>query len=185
VVLLQAEIQRTVVEQTVTKVHGQPTNNDVDLLKEELIAITASIPMSLGGGLNGHAGMLLPDVDYVTMAPGTPFVAPINPGVYPAVGVTAAKRSRQEAEHKEEVKQFHTFAGIGMGLKDLILKAIDNDFLLEIKQDCVAFLNVTVMQMMTHLRTRWGSVNFVDITLLMSECDAPWSIAEVLTIYFN
>jgi hypothetical protein len=92
---------------------------------------------------------------------------------------------QQEAEHKEEVKQFHTFAGIGMGLKDLILKVINKDFLLEIKQDCVAFLNVTAMQMMTHLHTRWGSVNFVDITTLMSECDAPWSIAEVPTIYFN
>jgi hypothetical protein len=89
-VLLQAEIQRTVAEQTVTKVHGQPTNNNVDLLEEELIAIAASIPTSLGGGLNSHAGMLLSDVDYATMAPGTLFVTPINPGVYPADGVTAA-----------------------------------------------------------------------------------------------
>jgi hypothetical protein len=72
-----------------------------------------------------------------------------------------------------------------MGLNDLILKAINKDFLLEIKQDLVAFLNVTVIQMMTHLRTRWGSVNFVDITALMSECDAPWSIAEVPMINFN
>jgi hypothetical protein len=39
--------------------------------------------------------------------------------------------------------------------------------------------------MMFHLRTRWGSVDFVDITMLMSECDAPWSIAEVPTIYFD
>jgi hypothetical protein len=74
----------------ITKVHGQPTNNNVDLLEEEFITIAASIPTSLGGGLNGHAGMLLPNVDYAIMAPGTPFVAPINPGIYPAVGVTAA-----------------------------------------------------------------------------------------------
>jgi hypothetical protein len=49
-----------------------------------------------------------------------------------AVRVTATNQSQQEAEHKEEVKQFHTFASIGMGLKDLILKAIDDNFLLEI-----------------------------------------------------
>jgi hypothetical protein len=99
-VLLQAEIQKTVVEQTVTKVNGQPTSNDLDLLEEELIAITAFIPMVLGGGLNGHAGMLLSNVDYATMAPGTPFVAPLNPGVY-LIGVTAANCSHMEAEHKE------------------------------------------------------------------------------------
>jgi hypothetical protein len=183
-VLLQVEIQNTVTEQTVTKVNGQPTSNDLDLLEEELIAIAASIPVVLGGGLNGHAGIMLSDVDYATMAPGTPFVAPLNPSVYP-IGVTAANCLQMEAKHKEQINQFHTFAGVGMGLKDLILKAIDEDYLLEIKHERVAFLNVTAAQMLTHLCNRWGVVDFVDITALMSECDAPWSVAEVPTIYFN
>ncbi len=91
-VLLQSEVQNTVAEQTVTKVKDPPASNDLDLLKEELIAITASIPLALGGGMNSHAGMLLSDINYATMAPGTPFVAPVNPGIYPA-GVTAATRS--------------------------------------------------------------------------------------------
>ena len=183
-VLLQSEVQKTVAERTVTKVHGQPTSNDLDILEEELIAIAASIPSALGGGMNGHAGMLLADADYATMAPGTPFVPPVNPGVYPA-GVTAASRSRMEAEHKEQVKQFHTFVGVGMGLKDLLLKAIDEDYLLEIKHEHMAFLNVTAAQMLAHLRNRWGTVDFVDITALMAECDAPWSVDEVPTLYFN
>jgi hypothetical protein len=72
-----------------------------------------------------------------------------------------------------------------MGLKDLILKAIDKDYLLEIKHECVAFLNMTAAQMLTHLGNCWGVVDFVDITALMSEYDAPWSMAEVPTIYFN
>jgi hypothetical protein len=127
-VLLQSEVQKNVAEQTVTNVNGQPTSNDLDLLEEELIAIAASIPSVLGGGMNGHAGMLLSDVDYATMAPGTLFVAPVTPGVYP-FGVTAGTRPRMEAEHKEQIKQFHTFVGVRMGLKDLILKAIDKDYL--------------------------------------------------------
>jgi hypothetical protein len=183
-VLLQSEVQKTVAEQTVTKVNSQPTSNDLNLLEEELIAITVSIPSVLGGGMIGHAGMLLSDVDYATMAPGTPFVAPINPGVY-LFGVTAGTRSRMEAKHKEQIKQFHTFVGVGMGLKDLILKAIDKDYLLEIKHKCTAFLNVMAMQMLTHLRNCWGVVDFVDITALMAECNAPWSVDEVPTLYFN
>ena len=91
-VLLQSEVQKTVAKQAVTKVHGHPTSNDLDILEEELIAIATSIPSARGGGMNGHAGMLLTDADYATMAPGTPFVSPVNPGVYPA-GVTAASRS--------------------------------------------------------------------------------------------
>ncbi len=170
-VLLQLEVQKTVADQTVTKVNGPPTSNDLNLLKEELIAIATSIPSVLGGGMNSHARMLLSNIDYATMAPGSPFVAPVNPGVYP-VGVTAATWSRMEAEHKEQVNQFHTFVGVGMGLKDLVLKAIDKDYLLEIKHERVAFLNVVAAQMLTHLRNCWGVVDFVDITALMAECDA-------------
>ncbi len=164
--------------------NGPPTSNDLNLLKEELIAIAASIPSVLGGGMNGHAGMLLSNINYATMAPGSPFVVPVNPGVYP-VGVTATTRSQMEAEHKEQVNQFHTFIGVGMGLKDLVLKAIDGYYLLEIKHERVAFLNVMVAQMLTHLCNCWGVVDFVDITALMAECDAPWSVDEVPTLYFN
>jgi hypothetical protein len=183
-VLLQSEVQKTVGELTLMKVNGQPISNDLDLLKEELIAIAASISSVLGGGMNSHAGMWLTNVDYATMAPGTPFVAPVNPCVYP-VGVTAGTRSRMEAKHKEQVKQFHTFVGVGMGLKDLILKAIDKDYLLEIKHECVAFLTVMAAQMLTHLCNCWGVVDFVDITALMAECHAPWSVDEVPTLHFN
>jgi hypothetical protein len=87
-VLLQSEVQKTVAEQTVTKVNGQPTSNDLNLLKEDLIVIAASIPLVLGGGMNSYAGMFLSDINYATMAPG----APVSPGVYP-VRVTVAMRS--------------------------------------------------------------------------------------------
>ncbi len=149
-VLLQLEVQKSVTDQTVTKVNGPPTSNDLDLFEEELIAIAASIPSVLGGGMNGHARMLLSDINYATMAPGSLFVAPVNPRVYP-FGVTAATRSWMEAKHKEQVNQFHTFIGVGMGLKDLVLKAIDKDYLLEIKHKRVAFLNMMAAQMLTHL----------------------------------
>ena len=135
--IIQVEIQKTVAECVITEVHGQPTNQDIDCLEEELIAVASSIPTRLGGGNNGHAGMLLSAVDYDNLAPGTPFVNPANRGIYPD-GVTNANRSRLEAEHKELVKEFQTFVGVGLGLKDLIQRAIEDDFLLELKQERVA-----------------------------------------------
>jgi hypothetical protein len=38
---------------------------------------------------------------------------------------------------------------------------------------------------MTHLRTRWGSLDFININALMTECNSVWSPAEVPTKYFN
>ena len=75
--------------------------------------------------------------------------------------------------------------GASKGLKDLILKAVEEDFLLELRVVGSAYLNVTPLQMITHLRNRWGTMDYVDITALLAECDAPWNAAEVPEKYFN
>ncbi len=81
--------------------------------------------------------------------------------------------------------QFQTCTGVAKGLKDLILKAVDEDFLLELWDEVVAYLNVTPQQMLTHLCDRWGTMDFVDITALLAECNVQWNAAEVPTKYFN
>lgn len=181
----EEETRNAIAEREVTKILGQPTNQDLDLLEDELLRIASSIYSELGGGAHGHAGLLLSDVDYNTLAPGTPFVMPANPGIYPAGIIPAAQRSQREAEHKALVKQFQTCVGVAKGLKELILQAVEEDFLLELRAEQIGYLNVTPFQMMTHLRTRWGALNFVDINALMAECDAGWNAAEVPTKYFN
>ena len=166
----------------VTKVHGQPTNQDIDHLEEELIAIASNFHSELGGGSHGHAGLLKSAAEYELLAPGTPFFFPANPGVYPQGNFPAAQRGQQEAEHNALIKQFQTCVGASKGLKDLILKAIDKDYLLELKEEGIAYLNVTPLQMLTHL---WGTMEFVDVTALLAEFDAPWNAAEVPQKYFN
>ena len=181
----EQETRKAVAECTVTKIHGQPTNQDIDILDDELTAIASSFPSELGGGLHGHAGLVKNDADYEIFAPGTPFVVPANPGVYPLGNIPAAQRGQREAEHKALQTQFQTCIGASKGLKDLILQAVDEDFLLELRAEGIAYLNVTPLQMLTHLRDRWGTMDYVDITSLLAECDTPWNAAEVPTKYFN
>jgi hypothetical protein len=47
---VRADIREEVRNETVTKIHGQPTNQDLTTLEKELIAILANIPTTLGGG---------------------------------------------------------------------------------------------------------------------------------------
>lgn len=183
--ITEQETRKAVAEQTVTKIHGQPTNQDIDQLEDELTAIASSFPSDLGGGLHGHAGLVKNDVDYELFAPNTPFVFPANPGVYPRGNFSAAQRAQAEAEHKALIVQFQTCVGVSKGLKDLILQAVEEDFLLELRDEGIAYLNVTPLQMITHLRSRWGMIDYVDITALLQECDVPWNASEVPTKYFN
>ncbi len=123
--------------------HGQPKNQDLDLLEDELLQVASSIYSKLGGGAHGHAGLLLSVADYDAMAPGTPFVFPENPGVYPAGVIPAAQQLQREAEHKALVRQFQTCVGVAKGLKELILQAIEEDFVLELQAQQTGYLNVT------------------------------------------
>ena len=181
----EQETRQAVKECAVTEVHGQPTNQDIDRLEEELVAITSNFHSELGGGAHGHAGLLKSAADYELLVSGTPFVFPPNPGVYPQGNFPEAQRRQREAEHNALIKQFQTCVGASTGLKDRILKAIDEDFLLELKEEGIAYLNVTPLQMLTHLRDRWGTMDFIDVTALLAECDAPWIAAEVPQKYFN
>ena len=184
---VRADIREEVRKETVTKIHGQPTNQDLTLLEKELIAILANIPTTLGGGGHGHAGIVMDPARYL-LTTGAAFVNPANPGTYPAgVPNNAAQgtRARAEAEHKELVKEYETFQGVVQATKDIILEAVDNEYLLEIEDEILGFLNQRPTDMLTHLRNRGGALDFADTKTLLAERDGEWDASEVPQIYFN
>ena len=126
--------------------------------------------------------------DYNTMAQGTNFTNPVNPGIYPtwlALNAAAGTRAWAEAEHKELINRFETFEGVRLGTKDLILEAVDNEYLSEIKHDTLGFSNQTQRQMIEHLLTQGGALNFADTKDLLAKQDGGWNVTKNPQIYFN
>ena len=184
---VRADIREEVRKETVTKIHGQPTNQDLTTLEKELIAILANIPTTLGGGFHGHAGILMEPTRYLLTA-GVPFNNPANPGNYPlniAGNAAAGVRARAEAEHKEEVREYKTFQGVIQATKDIFLEAVDHEYLLEIEDEILGFLNQTPTDMLNHLRNRGGALDFADTKTLLAERDGEWDASEVPQLYFN
>jgi hypothetical protein len=185
---IRADIRDELKKESVTKIHGQPTSHDLTILEKELIAILAGIPTALGGGNFGHVGVIMEAAAYLTMTAGTAFVDPANPGVYPAglaANAAATIRARAEAEHKELINQFETFEGVRQGVKDLILEAVDNEYLIEIEHETLGFLNQTPRQMLDHLLARGGALDFADTKELLAERDGDWNVSENPQLYFN
>jgi hypothetical protein len=184
---VRADIREEVRKETVTKIHGQPTNQDLTTLEKELIAILANIPTTLGGGNHGHAGILMEPTRYL-LTTGVPFNNPANPGNYPltvAGNAAAGVRARAEAEHKEEVREYETFQGVIQATKDIFLEAVDHEYLLEIEDEILGFLNQTPTDMLNHLRNRGGALDFADTKTLLAERDGEWDASEVPQLYFN
>jgi hypothetical protein len=185
---LRADIREELRKETATKIHGQPTDHDVTLLEKELIAIAATIPTTLGGGNHGHAGIIVEPTKYLTMTGGIAFAPPANPGIYLAglaLNAAAGTRAREEALHKELIAQYEIHKGVEQALKDIIIEAVDEDYLLEIEDETLGFLNETPSTMIAHLRNRGGALDFTDTRTLLDERDQEWDASEVPTIYFN
>ena len=185
---IRADIQDKLKKETVAKIHGQPTSHNLTILEKELIAILAGIPTALGCGNFGHVGVIMEATAYSTMTTGIAFTNPANPGVYPAglaANAAATVRTRAEAEHKELINQFETFEGVRQGVKDLILEAVDNEYLIKIEHETLGFLNQTLRQMLDHLLAWGGALDFADTKELLAERDGEWNVSESPQLYFN
>ncbi len=56
---------------------------------------------------------------------------------------------------------------------------MDNEYLLEIEDGILRFLNQTPTEMLTHLRNRGGALDFADTKTLLAERDGEWDASEV------
>ena len=87
--------------------------------------------------------MIMDDAEYMA--------ALANPGVYPAGPFPAGTRKEREAQHEKLIEVYETYLGVADGLRTLILKAVDEDYVLELKHEIVGYVTVTPKQMIAHL----------------------------------
>jgi hypothetical protein len=181
---LRAETREKFKKVTVTKIHGQPTHTDITNLEEELVEAIADIPTSLGGGECGHAGLIVESATYLTHSNNIPFERPTRPAATPVKPSQADEKYNVERLHNEKIRIFNLYLGVEQGLKDKILEAVDNEYLLELKQGVFGYQKVTARAMIDHLRKRGGEMDHVDIMKIRKERDEPWNGTETPAAYF-
>ena len=156
------------------------------MLQKELNKIAANIPSGLGGGADGHLGLILSDTKYQALTGGTDFVKPAHPGHYPQrVSAGAATRACEEAEHRAAIKEFEVCVGVESGLKFKICEAVDEVWFAKLEDEELGLLQHSAIELMAHLFTRNGEMDFVETTALERERDEPWNPSEHIATYFN
>ena len=108
---IRHDVEQGLEKYEITKIDGQPTDEDLNLLIKELTNAAGSVATQNGGGEHGHVGMVIDDAEYITFSNGgARFVVPTNPGPYPTtVDVDKAKQEWQLAEHKAEGIKYETY----------------------------------------------------------------------------
>ena len=86
---------------TFTKIQGTPTYEPLKNIKNEMNANVASVPCDLGGGENGHLGIMITTTEYANISH-VNYVRPVHPGTLniPA-GTTNYESTRLKNGHKE------------------------------------------------------------------------------------
>ncbi len=88
------------------------------------------------------------------------------------------KKAKEEAEQKDSKQQNNIFCRVEQGMKDEILKAVDNNYLFEIENKMLGHLNQKPKQMLTHLKNRGDQLDYADTKKLLVDCNSEWTSSK-------
>ena len=185
---VKQDVEDSLKDYPISKIDGQPTEEALTQLKLELAEGLASIPTLNGGGRHGHIGLIIPDAEYTAFSNnGAPYEIFDNPGPYPTTvdATDAVLRERQVAEHKGEVKEYEMQLGAASWTRKAIIAAIDEEWLSEIKNQHVGYNHLMPLDILTHLESIGGTLDFMDVTELQAELLKPWDQVEAPTTLFE
>ena len=183
---IRHDVEQGLEKYEITKIDGQPTDEDLNLLMKELINAAGSVAIQNGGKEHGHVGMVIDKAEYITFSNnGERFLVRTNPGPYPAtVDLDKVIRECQIAEHKAECIEYETYLGVKNYIRRMIAKSIDHEWLAKVKSATMGFNHLSPKALLTHLHNVGGSLNHMDVTELISNIQKPWDGIEAPAAHF-
>jgi hypothetical protein len=199
--------------QDLTAINGRPNYENVNTIRCQIYANTASVD-SLRGGPHGHLGQIMTPATYLTVT-ATPYNNPRNPGPLPPrpAAVPPQQWEDTKAAHKRALDEYNTSNNFDKAMKQQIVRAIkDPIFLKPIENHITGFLRVTARTMLQYLFNAYGNITpqqldvnekmmkeqwdpSTPIIYLFSKIqdgvdkadagNAPYTVNQVLAIAFN
>jgi hypothetical protein len=169
----------------ITKIDGQPTDDDINKLTTQLTAALVTILTSNGGGKLGHIGIVVPESRCIVLFKCTKLNIPIHLGAYPATASDDKKAREQElTEHKAEVIEFETYMACKAWACQAIVKAINKEWVSEKHDKDIGYQAVEPLELLDLLRNAGGDLDDLKITDLNSKMLEPWDGVEAPVTMF-
>ena len=171
---------------TLTKIHGEPTYFQLKELKNELKANATSVTSDLGGGANGHLGLVLTPAEYTTVS-ATAYNRPVHPGpLVIAPGTAQHEATRLRTDHKEAIRLFRETIDVEKALIKQIVAAVEPKYLKNLRDANSNAINVPVHAVLTHLFNRYGEVNADTLMDIEDKTKVmEYNLVDPLIVVFN
>jgi hypothetical protein len=112
------------------KVTGEPTFEDLRVIRRLRNTNAMSISSYVGGGRHGHLGIIMTNEEYFAITADV-FPVPNNPGALAevVVGMTPTVISEITRLHREATQLYRTYLNVDQAIKKLIIEAFDDAYL--------------------------------------------------------
>jgi hypothetical protein len=169
----------------ITKIDGQPTDDDINKLTTQLTAALVTISTSNGGGQLGHIGIVVPETRYIVLSKGPNLDRPIHPGAYPAFASDDKKiREKEVAEHKAEIIKFETYMACKAWACQAIVKAVDKEWVSKKHNEDIGYQAVEPLELLELLCDAGRDLDDLEIADLNTKMLEPWDGVESPVMMF-
>jgi hypothetical protein len=168
------------------KVTGEPTFEDLKVIRRLLNNNAMSVAAFKGGARHGHLGIITTNKEYFTVAVDV-FPVPNKPGPSAAVvaGMTAAVIAETTRLHREATQVFRTYHNVDQAIKKLIIEAFDDAYLNALSDEIVGSANYTSLQLLTHLLTYYAMFTPTELTQNYECLNAPYDPNQPIKTLFQ
>jgi hypothetical protein len=147
------------------KVTGEPTLEDLKVIRRLLNTNAMSVASYEGDGRHGHLGIIMNNKEYFAIAVDV-FPVPDNPAPSAAVvaGMMAAVIAETTRIHCEATQVYRTYHNVDQAIKKLLIEAFNDAYLIALSDEIVGYANCTSLQILTHLLTYYAMIAPTELT---------------------
>jgi hypothetical protein len=168
------------------KVTGEPTFEDLKLIRRLLNTNAMSVSSYVGGGRHEHLGIIMTHEEYFAIAANV-FPIPDNPGASPEVvaGMTATVIAELTRLHREATQVYRTYHNVDQAIKKLIIGAFDDAYLNALLDEVVGYANCTSLDILTHLLTYYTMIAPTELTQNYERLNTPYDPNQPIETLFQ
>jgi hypothetical protein len=168
------------------KVTGEPTFEDLKVIRHLLNTNAMSVSSYVGGGRHGHLGIIMTNEEYFAITADV-FPVPNNPGASAEVvtGMTAAVIAEMTRLYREATQVYRTYHNVDQAIKKLILEAFDDTYLNALSDEVVGYANCTSLELLTHLLTFYAMIAPTELTQNYERLNTPYDPNQPIKTLFQ
>jgi hypothetical protein len=168
------------------KVTGEPTSEDLKVIRRLLNTNAMSVASYDGGGRHGHLGIIMTNEEYFAIAVDV-FPVPNNPGPSAAVvaGMTAVVIAETTRLHREATQVYRTYHNVDQAIKKLIIESFDDAYITALSDEIVGYANCTSLQLLTHLLTYYAMIVPTELTKNYERLNALYDPNQLIETLFQ